>query len=418
MLISFSLENWMSFRDEVKFSMVATRERQHGDRVPKVGKYPARVLPVAAMYGANASGKTSFFKALKFVRELVVDDTKASETIPVEPFLLDAKMSDKPSRFSFELLIDDMVYEFSLATTREKILEEKLVQVFKGKEDLLYHRKDGNLRLGIGASSVEKEFFPVVFRVTRDNQLFLTHSFPLNVEKFQPISDWFRNSLRLLSPDSEHRRFRDEKSLLSVMSEVLSQFDTGIARLDSEGASPLDIRPDGRFSKTSKGGLKKLVTYHPKAGGGEVKFNFHQESAGTQRIIDLLPEFLNLSEQDSKKVYVIDEVDRSLHPLLTRKLLDAYLVHCSAETRAQLIFTTHDLSFMEQELLRRDEMWVAEKDADGASRLFSIGEYEGFRYDKDVRKHYLQGRFGGIPQIFEDDALTNASFNKKNKRED
>ena len=108
MIVSFSLENWMSFRNQVTFSMVASRERQHGGRVPKLGKYQTRVLPVAAIYGGNASGKTNFFKALSFAKALVVKGTQPDSLIPVEPFRLDAKVADQPSRFGFELLIDEV----------------------------------------------------------------------------------------------------------------------------------------------------------------------------------------------------------------------------------------------------------------------------------------------------------------------
>ena len=334
MLISFSLENWMSFRDEVTFSMVATSERQHKDRVPRVRKYPANILPIAAIYGANASGKTNLVKALRFVKELVVDGTKLGEEIDITPFLLDAKMGNKPSRFRFELLIDETIYEFSFAVTRKEILEEKLVHISSAKEKVLYHRKDGKPHFD--DSLARNESLRVVFSGTQDNQLFLTNSVSQKIKKFQPVFDWFRNNLRILSPGVSSMTFRDEESLLSTMGEVLWQFDTGIARLDSEEASLMEIRPGGRFNMTREGAWKKLVTYHPKVGGGEVQFNFHQESAGTKRIIDLLPEFLSLSEQDSKKVYVIDEVDRSLHTLLTRKLLEAYLAHCTTETRAQV----------------------------------------------------------------------------------
>ena len=416
MLISFSLENWMSFRDEVTFSMVATSERQHKDRVPRVRKYPANILPIAAIYGANASGKTNLVKALRFVKELVVDGTKLGEEIDITPFLLDAKMGNKPSRFRFELLIDETIYEFSFAVTRKEILEEKLVHISSAKEKVLYHRKDGKPHFD--DSLARNESLQVVFRGTQDNQLFLTNSVSQKIKKFQPVFDWFEDKLRILSPGFRPIAFRDEESLLSTMGEVLSQFDTGIARLGSEETSPMEIRPSGRFSMSGKDGLKKLVTYHPKVGGGEVQFNFQQESAGTKRIIDLLPEFLSLSEQDSKKVYVIDEVDYSLHTLLTRKLLEAHLANCTTETRAQLIFTTHDLLLMDRELLRHDEMWVTDKDADEVSKLIALSDFEGILDDKDIRGSYLLGRFGGIPRVFWGDALTNASLNKEDKGED
>lgn len=125
-----------------------------------------------------------------------------------------------------------------------------------------------------------------------------------------------------------------------------------------------------------------------------------QESDGSQRIIDLLPAFLELSSESSKKVYVIDEVDRSLHTLLTRHLLESFLSSCSSASRSQLLFTTHDVLLMDQKLLRRDEMWVAERGSLGESHLISFSDFKDVRYDKDIRKSYLQGRLGGIPNIF------------------
>jgi AAA15 family ATPase/GTPase len=124
-----------------------------------------------------------------------------------------------------------------------------------------------------------------------------------------------------------------------------------------------------------------------------------QESDGSRRVIDLLPAFLDMAAAQSSRVYVVDELDRSLHTLLTRQLLAGYLAACSPETRSQLLFTTHDVLLMDQKLMRRDEMWVTERDAEGGSSLFSFSEYKDVRYDKDIRRSYLQGRMGGVPRI-------------------
>ena len=174
-----------------------------------------------------------------------------------------------------------------------------------------------------------------------------------------------------------------------------------------------------RYIVTRKEGelrAKKLVTYHPKIDGTEIRFDIRQESDGSQRVIDLLPALLDLSSPTSKKVYVIDEIDRSLHTLLTRRLLEAYLAKCSAETRTQLLLTTHDVLLMDQQILRRDEMWVTERDADGSSNLNSFSEYKDVRYDKDIRKSYLQGRLGGIPRILIGGAMTHECFVQQSER--
>jgi hypothetical protein len=152
-------------------------------------------------------------------------------------------------------------------------------------------------------------------------------------------------------------------------------------------------RENGRFK------AKKLVTFHEKPDGTKTQFDLRHESDGNQRIIDLLPAFIILSDIVGKKVFVFDELDRSLHTLLTKTLLENYLSNCSRSSRSQLLFTTHDVLLMDQDLLRRDEIWVTERSADGSSDLFSFSEYKEIRYDKDIRKSYLQGRLGGIPRL-------------------
>ena len=436
MIIRFSVENWMSFRDRTTFSMVASRERQHGERVPKLGKYQTRVLPIAAIYGGNASGKTNFFKALSFAKTLVVEGTRPDSLIPIETFRLDDRWKSQPSRFAFELLIDETIYEFRFAVTQKEVLEERLVKITSTSEKVLYDRRDGNLSFD---SSLSKDpFFPFVFRGTRDNQLFLTNSVSQNIDDFRPVYDWFKDKLVLVAPDSRFDLFElflDEgHPLYMAMNEMLSRLDTGIAHLGSEEiplenisipeplktelqekvkegmAIRLLMEPQtNRIVITRKDGeliAKRLVAFHPKSDGTEVRFEIHQESEGSQRVIDLLPAFLELSAQVSQKVYVIDEIDRSLHPLLIRQLLEEYLSNCSTETRTQLLLTTHNVMLMDQQLLRRDEMWVTERDKSGVSSLFSFSEYKDVRYDKDIRKSYLQGRMGGIPHILPGWSLT------------
>ena len=443
MIISFSVENWMSFRDPATFSMIASRERQHGERVPKLGKYQTRVLPVAAIYGGNASGKTNFFKALSFAKTLVVKGTRPDSLIPVETFRLDDKKTNHPSRFVFELLIGETIYDFSFSVTRKAVLEERLVVITSTSEKVLYDRRDGEPNFD---SSLAKDMFlEFAFKGTRDNQLFLTNSVSQKGDNFRTVHDWFKDTLKFVAPDSRFdpfEQFIDEKDpLYTTMNEMLQRLDTGITHLGSEEI-PFENIPlsapiktelqekvesgmtvelesgNARFVITRKDGeliARKLVSFHPKSDGTEAKFEIHQESDGSQRVIDLLPAFLDLSAQTSPKVYVIDEIDRSLHPLLIQQLLETYLANCSTETRKQLLLTTHNVMLMDQQLLRRDEMWVAERDKFGVSSLFSFSEYKDVRYDKDLRKSYLQGRLGGIPRILPGGTLTNPHLTEESE---
>lgn len=428
MLIKFSVENWMSFRDPVSFSMIASRERQHGDRIPKLAKYDAKILPVAAIYGGNASGKTNFFKALNFAKILVVKGTQPESSIAVDAFRLDNNSLEKPSHFIFELLINNEIYEFSFSVNHKAVLSEKLVLISSYSEKQLYSRSTEKIEFD--PTLPEQEFLKFAFRGTRDNQLFLTNSVSQKVNNFKPVYDWFKDCLDMVAPDSRFEPFEqfidDEHPMYLTMNAMLPQLDTGITHLGGEeisvdnlGLPPAvksllqeDVKEgmtvrlmsdkNDRIIITRKNGeliAKKLVAYHPKLDGSVAKFEIRQESDGSQRVIDLLPLFLELSKNDSTKVFVIDELDRSLHTLLTRRLIETYLASCNANSRSQLLFTTHDVLLMDQDLLRRDEMWIAERNNTGSSSLKSFSDFKDVRYDKNVRKSYLQGRLGGIPHL-------------------
>lgn len=212
----------------------------------------------------------------------------------------------------------------------------------------------------------------------------------------------------------------------ATINQLLPQLDTGITGLGGkeipieqltipatllseihrhleDGESVRIISPtQDRYVFTKKEGelsVKKLVAFHVRSSGDRIPFDISDESDGTQRIIDLLPVLLQATDAGARKVYIIDEIDRSLHTLLTYRLLQAYLSQCSPESRTQLLFTTHDVLLMDQRLLRRDEMWVTERDSSGNSTLYSFSEYKDVRKDKDIRRSYLQGRMGGIPKI-------------------
>ena len=429
MLIDFAVENWMSFRDKTKYSMVAGRERQHRERVPRIKKYNMRVLPVSVIYGGNASGKTNFFKALNFAKNLILKGTQPEGMIQVEPFRLDSTYATRPSSFFFTLLIDEQLYEFSFAVTSRAVIEEKLVCISSSSERVLYHRKTDDI--SFDSSLAKNQFLHFAFQGTRNNQLFLTNSVTQNVKTFKPVYDWFMNKLELVAPDSRFEPFeqflQEDNPLYARMNEILPLLDTGILHLGGEEI-PFDKSPfpdnlkallqekvkegtaanvqrgesDERYMVTRIGEVlvvKELSTYHQKKDGSEVKFEMRNESDGSRRLINLLPAFLEVAAKGSSRVYVIDELNRSMHTLLTRRLLEAYLGDCTSESRSQLLFTTHDVLLMDQNLMRRDEMWVAERDTEGASSLIAFNEYRDIRYDKDIRKSYLQGRIGGVPRI-------------------
>jgi AAA15 family ATPase/GTPase len=423
----------MSFREKATLSMVAGKERQHGERVARVGNGRVKVLPAAAIFGGNASGKSNFCSALDFARKLVVGDGSPKRIIPAEPFILDPKSEKDPSSFALVLAIGEAIYEYSFKVTKAAVEEEKLLEVGSTAEKVLFSRN--REKIVFHRTLPEKERLRVVSDGTRDNQLFLTNSVWQKIETFKPIYDWFDDSLVFIGPNHIYTGFGEfmdeEQPSFESMNQALSLLDTGIDCLGGEEFSlenlprrmkevfladikegkskRLPLMPDGELIiATRKGGelqAKKMVAYHAKADGGKAKLEMLQESDGTRRVIDLLPAFIWMLATGSTKVLVIDELDRSLHTLLTQKLLDYYFSNCSKNSRTQLLFTTHDVMLMDQQLLRRDEIWVTERSTGGASTLTSLWEYEGIRADTDIRKSYLNGRLGGIPRVLLDNAL-------------
>lgn len=434
MLVRFSLKNWMSFREETAFSMVASRERQHGSRLLKVKKYRIRLLPIATIFGGNAAGKSNVIKALQFIQKQIVSGTRnPDDEIQIIPYLLDNDSVENPSRFTLEIMIDKSIYEYSFSATRKEILTEQLIEITSAREIVLYKREKDKLKtleMSDKMGSKDRERLNFIFEGTRNNQLFLTNAVGQNIKKLpsidmQSIYDWFRQTLTIIMPTTQYphitRLIEDAPNHYQTMNTLLSQLDTGIEHLDlmdmpegrvllpdqvtsqiKEGRTAYISASTGeRGTVTRNNGVltaKKLVAIHPKEDGSDIDFDLIQESDGTQRLIDLLPALIDLISSSQPKVYIIDELDRSLHTLLIKKLLKKYLSACNDGLSSQLLFTTHDLLLMDQDLLRRDEIWVAERNA-GKSKLIAFSDYRNIRYDKDIRRSYLQGRFGGIPRI-------------------
>ncbi len=267
---------------------------------------------------------------------------------------------------------------------------------------------------------------------TRPNQLFMTQAANMNAPEFKAVYDWFAR-LTLIGTRSHFVWLHDfvaDAGLSAEAQKILLELDTGINRIASEDVNIENLElPDTLMGKIREGfdkgalgiGLsvgkkgqryqiylkdgsmvaRKLVFYHAGTDGYEGQLDFSEESEGTQRLFDVVPVFA----KPSNMIYVIDELDGSLHTLLVRKLLEIFLSKRSAENSSQLIFTTHDVMLMDQEMFRRDELWLTERNSDGNSTLFSISDYKDVqqgkrvRKDKDIRRSYLFGRFGGIPRI-------------------
>ena len=435
MLIRFSVENFLSFGAKAEFSAVATREMHHRERTYKAPIEGLRLLPVAAFYGANASGKSNLFKALKFVQSLVVTGTAPGAQIPVKPFRLDPERLQQPSRFAVEFLAEgrSYLYEFSVTTTA--VVDESLIE--KGATtDMEIFRRSMNsagesvFEFGSHAASKEKiQFLRFVGMGTRSNQLFLHEALDHNVQELKDVVEWFAWVLVLISPNDIHNTLavdlHRQEDLMGFCNTAIQRIGAGIDLIKTEftdlesTALPLQLKariqssaqeakimtvrsPKGkRYYITKVNGeikVAKLASYHRNSVGTLVRFEIEEESDGTQRVLDLLPMIRGVGDVGCEHVVFIDELDRSLHSMLTRMLIESYLEARTKESKAQIFFTTHDATLLEADLLRRDEVWLIDKNDAGETAFASLSDFD-LRSDKKLMRDYMLGRFGGIPKL-------------------
>ncbi len=442
MLIRFAIENWMSFRERAEFSMVATREQQHREQVTKYARMQMRILPAGFLFGGNASGKSNFFRALAFCKGFITKSylLPPERPIPVMPFLLDNESRNKPSRFEFVILIGDEVYKYRFTCDATHVYEEALNRLTCPKAGFSFERKidpdtlQSSILLG-AALKPEQPLYDLIARATAPNRLFLSAAVAQNVTALRPLYDWFRETLQLVSPTAHYasiERYASESWIGSRrMNELLAEFDTGIAQIRrtpieraqiplpapileeieqslTEGTSTRIFAPQGGplpYMVTRKDGAfvyEKISAHHVAPGlpSGICDFELQNESDGTNRLLELLPALVDLERAKSSRVYVIDEIDRCLHAMATRRFLRLFKESRTTETRSQLLATSHTASLLDQTLLRRDEMWFVERTHKReSSKLFSVAEYEEARKDKDLVRSYLEGRMGGIQSI-------------------
>ncbi|WP_437752287.1 AAA family ATPase [Sorangium sp. So ce1389] len=403
LLLQFVVENFLSFRDKAVLSLVAVDGVPHAEN--QVARLDAgqHVLKCAAIYGANASGKSNLVKALQFAQRLVVTGTKSGEPTGVTPFKL-GEQANAPSRFEFELGMAGRRYSYGFVAAPRAILSEWLFEHDGTQERRVFERshdesRPGRPRIELGDALLNdagrRQFLGFVAEGTRDNQLFLTEASERNVLELAHVTRWFRTGIHVVLPDSTFAdlatRVAQEPSFKAFIESFLSGADTGVASLDVE---PL---------ASSTGIVEhRIHMVHPGAAGRRVAFPLEEESDGTRRLLHIAPFVYEIGQQRgaAARVYAIDELDRSLHPLLTRAFIQSFLSVAPTAGLGQLIFTTHDTNLLDVRLLSRDSIWFVQKDAAGASSLYALSEFKGAQLEQlagHLEQGYLQGRFGAIP---------------------
>jgi uncharacterized protein len=440
MLITFRISNFLSFDTTIELLMQAgtVRELSH-HAIKGKGRSGVDILKSAIIYGANASGKSNFIKAIDFAKQVIVKGLSKNIT-ENKHFRLDKTNVDKPTQFEFEFKHNHKMYAYGviLSLKNRKIQEEWLFELLKTTDKPVFERKvlengKSDIELSLKLDAEGKTRFDVYKKDIKDTQLFLSEindknmDDVLNVQPFKDAFDWFENNLVILYPETKLKSFRflgDDETMKNAFTQILRQFKTGVhtietiaqsiddtfsntvqneilEALNEKGVKGVLVTMNNQtfnVSKNEQGKLKmfQLNTKRIMRNEGEMaRFEIEEESDGTRKIMDFIPPLVELAT--TEKTYFIDEIDRSLHPELTQKILEIFFEN-TQNIESQLIVTTHESNLLDLNLLRRDEIWFVEKDKNGASQLYSLEQFKP-RHDKEVRKAYLQGRFGAIPFV-------------------
>jgi len=418
MLLEFSVGNFLSFRERKTLNLVASSISDYKE-TNTITSERHILLKGAVIYGANASGKSNFIRAMSTMKRIVMLSFNQSSTkaLGVTPFLLNTETEKSPSYFEVLFEILGTRYRYGFEVTDKEVVGEWLYESKKNVEKFLFLREKD----GIEVSPSYKEAENLESK-TRDNALFLSVIDQFNGVVAKRIMNWFNNFITISGLTHENYELVTFKMLgkentAKTLGSFYDQLDLGFEGLsiDKEKFSPKRIPEDAPESlvkllvKDLEGAFRfKIKTLHNKYDKdnkkvGDVEFDMRsQESAGTNKVFNISGPILDVLQDGG--VLVIDELDSSLHPLMTLAITRLFNSEKDNSKNAQLIFTTHDTNLFSYGKYRRDQIYFVEKDKYGASDLYSLVEYREedgtkVRKDRSFESDYIQGRYGAVPYI-------------------
>lgn len=424
MLLELKVKNFRSIKDWQSFSMLSENKIKElpDNQVEFIGQ---NVLTSAIVYGRNASGKSNILKAFNAIQYLVLDSSKFKidkKIPPYEPYKLDAKYKKSPTEISIDFIAKDKVRYIYEVGFNDDVIEYEILKFYpKSQSAILFERHNGQpIKYGDYLTGKKRDVEEMLY----PNQLFLSK---VGVDKIDKLTDaylFFSEKMYVsLSHNTNYdnaliafftKKMADDtlpyfKENINVLMRVA---DTGIDCINIKEEDidfdnlPKDMTEDERnnFRERYK---YKIRTVHKTFDGevevGKEEFKLQEESTGTIKLLAMGG--LILEALVDGQLLIIDELDKSLHPKLTRALIKIFHSKKTNPNNAQLIFASHDVSLLDNELFRRDQIWFAEKEFEGCSHYYSISDITGIRPNVPLEKYYMTGRFGAMPMINENDLI-------------
>lgn len=413
MLIQFNFKNYRSFRDEVSLDMTATKISEHPSHVVECGG--DKLLSAAAIYGSNASGKSNVYEAFSFMKDYVASsfyfggnsDRKNQDIPVVTPFLFDKDSRNEPSEFEVFYVDNtdekERTYQYGFVLSGTEVVEEWLYSKAKtSKKDYrtIFYRKKGE---DLETDGLPKKAVANLRNALMKETLIVSLGAKLNIPKLAQVYDWFakNETIHLLDMGAEFsgvndlpEGFVENRAVQEDVIRYISSFDESIVDFEIE-----EIR---KSDENVYGKVYVVHTIHKLEDGGYQSILLKNESNGTRKMLALYRPLRYVLDHGG--TIFIDEMNDRLHPLLGRNIILTFLNPATNPNHAQIIFTTHDVWQFTNELLRRDELWVTNKDKNGVSTLYSVADFkdeEGNKIRKNgaLAKNYLVGSYGGVPEL-------------------
>jgi len=405
MLIQFNFKNFKSFKDETTLDMTATSIKEHSYNLIE-SAYGDKLLRTAAIYGANASGKSNVIEAFQFMRHYIINsfDVESKDNkIPIKRFLFDSYSRNDTAEFEVFFTFKNIEYQYGLVVDDIRVHQEWLYGKYKTSRgyETLFERKGSHIEIGERIKEAEN-----IKDLVEESTLFLSFAAKTKIWEVKQVFSWFvltdiinyGNAFleTFMYIDIPGDKFNDE-NYRKRYEDFLSAVDTGISGIRVEEIK----QTTNHEGKT----IYKVFSKHKLNDKDEfVEIPFAEESSGTQKLFYLFDYFMDTLKYGS--TLFIDELDAKLHPLLLRYIVNMFHDKEINKNNAQLIYTTHDIYTLTKDTFRRDEIWFVDKDTNGVSKLYSLAEYKldddkKVRNDASYNKEYLLGRYGAVPLLKE-----------------
>ncbi len=406
MILNLRLKNYRSYKDEVVYTLEASSSKAKEFNYFECEDF--KVLKTSLMYGPNASGKSNIVRFFFELKNLIIKKPKVDEPIIIyDPFKFEINSSKNPIEIDLEFLIENIKFKYIIKIQEDYVFEERLYYYPNKREVVLFERNEFNPETTIQKGLLGSQFGKKEISVFK-NQLILSKFG--DDEPNEVITEVYRYFNKMFVYNSTSKihyevfsnkvseDLLENKVLKNKLEKLINYADTKIKGLDIVKIGQSESSKNDYLWKKNDFNIRGI---HDLFDGeklvGKSALPLLEESVGTQTLFVLGAKVIEALENGT--VLIIDELDTSLHSFITKMIVMLFQDKKINSKNAQLIFTTHDISLLDKDLIRKDQVWITEKNDKGETDLYSLQDFENLREDTSFDKWYLSGKFGGVPQI-------------------